>query len=47
LIKQVKQAVGIPVIGNGDIKTCYDAKKMLDQTGCDGIMIGRGSIGNP
>lgn len=47
IIKQVKQAVNIPVIGNGDIKTCYDAKRMLEETKCDAIMIGRGVIGNP
>ena len=47
IIKQVKGSVNIPVIGNGDIKTCYDAKRMLEETGCDAIMIGRGVIGNP
>lgn len=47
IIKQVKENVKIPVIGNGDIKTCYDAKKMLEETGCDAIMIGRGVQGNP
>ena len=47
IIKQVKESVSIPVIGNGDIKSCYDAKKMLEQTGCDAIMIGRGCLGNP
>lgn len=47
LIKQVKQAVNIPVIGNGDIQTIYDAKKMIDETGCDAVMIGRAALSNP
>lgn len=47
IIKQVKENVNIPVIGNGDIKTCYDAKRMIEETNCDAVMIGRGCIGNP
>ena len=47
IIKKVKQAVNIPVIGNGDIKTPQDAKAMLELTQCDGIMVGRGTLGNP
>lgn len=47
IIKAVKDAVSIPVIGNGDITDAKSAKHMLDYTGCDGIMIGRGSQGNP
>ena len=47
IIKEIKENVSIPVIGNGDIKTVYDAKKMLDETGGDLIMIGRGVLGNP
>lgn len=47
IIKKVKASVNIPVIGNGDIKSCYDAEKMLIETNCDAIMIGRGLLGNP
>lgn len=47
LIKAVKESINIPVIGNGDITTIYDAKRMLEETGCDAIMIGRATIGNP
>ena len=47
IIKQVKENVSIPVIGNGDIKTALDAKQMIDETNCDAIMIGRGILGNP
>lgn len=47
IIRQVKNSVKIPVIGNGDIKCPNDAKEMLEKTGCDAIMIGRGVLGNP
>ena len=47
VIRSVKQAVKIPVVGNGDIFCGEDAKKMLDQTGCDAVMVARGALGNP
>jgi tRNA-dihydrouridine synthase B len=47
IIKQVKEAVSIPVIGNGDLWTAQDAQRMLEETGCDAIMLARGVCGNP
>ena len=46
-IRRVKKEVSIPVIGNGDVFIPEDASRLIDQTGCDGVMIGRGSLGNP
>ncbi len=47
IIKKIKENVKIPVIGNGDIKTVFDAERILNETNCDGIMISRASLGNP
>ncbi len=47
VISEVKQAIGIPVVGNGDVTASSLARKMLEETGCDGVMIGRGALGNP
>ncbi|WP_100332941.1 tRNA dihydrouridine synthase DusB [Bacillus alkalisoli] len=47
IIRDVKQAVNISVIGNGDVQTPQDAKRMIEETGVDGVMIGRAALGNP
>ncbi len=47
IIKEVKAALSVPVIGNGDIRCAADALRMLEYTGCDALMIGRGAVGNP
>lgn len=47
LIKDMRKAVQVPLIGNGDVKTGEDALRMLNETGCDGVMVGRAAISNP
>lgn len=47
IIKAVKESVNIPVIGNGDVKSIQDYLKMINETGCDAVMIGRAALGNP
>ncbi|MHC9001824.1 tRNA dihydrouridine synthase DusB [Enterococcus bulliens] len=47
ILKEVKQAIEIPFMGNGDVRTPEDAKRMLEEVGCDAVMIGRAALGNP
>ena len=47
MIAEVKRAVKVPVVGNGDVTDAKSAKRMLDETGCDGLMIGRAAVGRP
>jgi tRNA-dihydrouridine synthase B len=46
-IRRLKQAISVPVIGNGDVRTALLARRMLEETGCDGVLVGRGAVGNP
>jgi nifR3 family TIM-barrel protein len=47
VISKVKRAVNVPVLGNGDVRSAGDAEMLLSETGCDGVMVGRGCLGNP
>ena len=47
VIREVKEAVRIPVIGNGDVTDAFSAARLLEETGCDAVMVGRGALGNP
>ena len=47
LIKRLRESVSVPLVGNGDVKSAEDALKMIRETGCDGVMVGRAAISNP
>ena len=47
IIERVREAVSVPVIGNGDLNCAEDVKRMIEETACDGVMLARGTLGNP